>query len=75
MAKTVRSDIPFLLSGFQRVALEGHEYDAWVNSHGAVAAVLDKGERLGVRPYEFEVIEWHGEERYDAESAEEEMAL
>lgn len=40
------------------VAEEGQEYDAWVNKHGAVAVVLPDGTRLGVRPYEFEVIEW-----------------
>jgi hypothetical protein len=43
------------------VARLGSEYDAWTNSHGAVCAVCDNGERLGVKPHEFAVIEWHNE--------------
>ena len=30
----------------------------WTNSHGAVAAVLPDGQRLGLKPDEFEVVEW-----------------
>lgn len=30
-----------------------------VNSHGAVSVILPNEQRLGVKPYEFEVIEWH----------------
>ncbi len=58
MMKTVRSDFPCIS---RLIAPKGGEYNAWVNSHGAVAAVLPIGEMLGVRPYEFEVIEWHPE--------------
>jgi hypothetical protein len=30
-----------------------------VNSHGAVAGWCDNGEKLGVKPGEFDVVEWH----------------
>lgn len=56
MAKAVRSDLrfpPFL------TARKDAEYPCWVNSHGAVAAILEDGRNLGVKPYEFEVVEWH----------------
>jgi hypothetical protein len=56
MATTIRPDFPFGHTGL--VAVRGEEYEAWTNSHGAVCAVFSDGERLGVKPYEFEVIEW-----------------
>ncbi len=34
------------------------EYPAWTNSYGAVCAVFPDGRRLGVKPAEFEVVEW-----------------
>ena len=30
-----------------------------VNSHGAISARLSNGKNLGLKPYEFEIIEWH----------------
>lgn len=36
----------------------GQEVEVYVNSHGAVAAIID-GSLLGLMPQEFEVIEWH----------------
>jgi hypothetical protein len=36
----------------------GKVVDAWVNSHGAVAAIMPYG-LLGLKPGEFEVVEWH----------------
>lgn len=35
------------------------EYYCWVNSYGAVSAILPNGERLGLYPSEFDVTEWH----------------
>lgn len=62
MLRTVHSDIPALaLRAFgQRPckALRDQVYYAWTNSFGAVAAVFDDGEMLGVKPDEFEVVEW-----------------
>ncbi|MFZ2489847.1 MAG: hypothetical protein WA208_00045 [Thermoanaerobaculia bacterium] len=37
----------------------GKVYDAWTNSHGAVAAILANGKQLGLRPAEFEVVDWY----------------
>jgi hypothetical protein len=59
MAKTVTSDYPFDAARIR--AKMDQEYEVWVNAHGAVAAILPSGELLGLKPYEFEVIEWHGE--------------
>lgn len=39
----------------------GEEHDVYVNSHGAVSVILPGFDQLGVRPDEFEVIEWHEE--------------
>ncbi|WP_314408823.1 hypothetical protein [Pseudomonas kuykendallii] len=30
----------------------------WTNSYGAVAAVLPDGQRIGLKPDEFEVVDW-----------------
>lgn len=66
MLENVRSEVPFLMApygvaGTVRVALAGREYPAWVNSHGAVVALLEDGQ-LGVKPAEFEVTAWHPQE-------------
>lgn len=37
----------------------GMEYPCWVNSYGAVSGVCANGEMLGVKPDEFEVVEFH----------------
>ena len=59
MAKTVYSDVPVFMTGGERLAaLDGKEYNVWVNSQGAVTAILEDGQRLGLKPYEFEIIEW-----------------
>jgi len=41
------------------VCLKDHTYYAWVNSYGAVSAILPTGIKLGLYPSEFEVVEWH----------------
>ena len=61
MAKTVYPDLPFLCKRKDTVATVDEVYECWVNSHGAVAAICRNGETLGVKPGEFDVIEWHGE--------------
>jgi hypothetical protein len=55
---TVHPDFSFLCAE-HTVAHGGEDYDVTVNSHGAVSAILPNGERLGLKPYEFEVVEWH----------------
>ena len=41
------------------ICLKDNEYYVWVNSYGAVSAILTNGERLGLLPSEFDVTEWH----------------
>lgn len=55
MLRTVRADWPFAAS---EPVKEGHEYPAWTNRYGAVCATFPNGERLGVKPAEFEIVEW-----------------
>ena len=60
MATTVRPDFPACLTWPDDSCCDnGEEYDVYVNSHGAISAVLPNGKNLGLKPYEFEVIEWH----------------
>ena len=58
MLQTVRSDIPV---GNRPRAIRGWVYGVWVNTHGAVVA-LTQGGTLGLKPDEFEVVEWHSQE-------------
>lgn len=57
MLETVRADFPFC--GKTLKARIGGIYYCWTNSYGAVSAVLDDGQRLGVKPDEFQVEAWH----------------
>lgn len=41
------------------IALKDNEYYVWVNSYGAVAAILPNGEKLGLKPDEFIVTAFH----------------
>lgn len=65
MLKTITADpmpaIFFEMSkgGVPPVALISQILPAWTNSHGAVAVVFPDGEKLGVKPDEFEVANWH----------------
>lgn len=62
-AKKVEPDLPFLKKELgikeDTVCLKDNEYYVWVNSYGAVSAILPNGERLGLLPSEFDVVEWH----------------
>ena len=57
MDKTIRSEMPFTEN--RLCAVVGQEYDAYVNRHGALCAIFDGGEMLGLKPYEFTVVAWH----------------
>lgn len=64
MVKTVTADpMPGIglayIKGSVPVANQNDIYQAWTNSHGAVAAVMPDGRHLGLRPGEFEVYTWH----------------
>ena len=57
MDTTVKSELPWERNRF--IAHMGLQYDAYVNSYGAVCAILPDGEMIGLKPYEFTVLEWH----------------
>lgn len=64
LAATVLPDLPFVPIG--TVAEKDEEYFCWVNSYGAVSAILPNGEKLGLRPGEFDVVEWHNLPQWEA---------
>lgn len=55
MLDTVRPDIPFLAKP-GTILHCGEEYEATTNKNGAVSGICANGERLGVKPGEFEFI-------------------
>lgn len=55
MLKTVCPDGPFAKKG--QVAINAQEYPAVSNDYGAICAITENGEKLGVRPGEFKFIE------------------
>lgn len=63
VAKKVTPDLPFLHKDLgvknDTVCEKDNEYYVWVNSYGAVSAILPNGEKLGLLPSEFDVVEWH----------------
>lgn len=60
MKQTVTSDLPMIFPGSSNlIAIKGNEYYCWVNSYGALSVFMDNGERLGLKPDEFEVTEFH----------------
>jgi hypothetical protein len=69
MAKTLYPDLPWMPGIKPGTMLElNMVYDCWVNSHGAVAGWCDNGEKLGVKPGEFDVVEWHELKPHNVES-------
>ncbi|MFL1480960.1 DUF4406 domain-containing protein [Pseudomonas grimontii] len=66
MVKTVTAD-PMPVIGFTYItgtiptAVISQTFLAWTNSHGAVSAIMSDGQRLGLKPGEFEVSSWHDE--------------
>jgi hypothetical protein len=62
MLETVTSDLPFFImenNDPANICIKGNEYWVRVNCHGAVSAVFEDQSELGLKPSEFEVIEWH----------------
>lgn len=64
MLKDVRSDLPFPLPGSTFVCEAGRAYPVIANSHGAVSAWVGPGndDFLGLKPDEFEIVSWWGED-------------
>lgn len=64
MVKTVTADpMPVIgysyIEGVVPTAVISQTFRVWTNSNGAVAAVMPDGQRLGLKPGEFEVSSWH----------------
>lgn len=59
MLERVRPDFP-PVSKPGTVALCGHVYECVTNQHGAVSVICPNGELLGVKPDEFEVVQFFG---------------
>lgn len=59
MLKTVRPDFLFLLTGvpFDTMLVFGEVYEATQNKYGAVCGICENGEKIGVKPGEFEILE------------------
>ena len=58
MLRTVRPDFPFWLTvPADTVLFCGKVYDAVQNKHGAVCGICKNGQKLGVKPGEFEILE------------------
>jgi hypothetical protein len=58
LAGPVRGDYPI---GHATIAHEG-EYDCESNRYGAISVIAENGQRLGVKPAEFDVLEWRSNE-------------
>ncbi len=64
MLETVTTDLPLIVLQMQDnenipMAISGNEYYVNVNSHGAVSAIFEDGQLLGLKSNEFEVVEFH----------------
>lgn len=57
--ETVRPDFPFFLTGVpvDTILICGEVYEATKNKYGAVCGICANGQRLGVKPGEFEIVE------------------
>jgi hypothetical protein len=58
---TVTTDAIVRLVSPEHVAVApvGFTYPVWTNSYGAVSAVFPDGSKLGLKPHEFEIVDWH----------------
>ena len=60
VAKNVTPDLPmFIRTKPDTICQMDNEYYVWVNSYGAVSAILPNGETLGLLPSEFDVTAYH----------------
>ena len=55
MLKTVRPDIPFMYKP-GTILIAGEVYKAISNKNGAVSGICENGERLGVKPDEYNIL-------------------
>lgn len=59
MLETVRPDFLFLLTSVpaDTILVCGEVYEATQNKHGAVCGICENGQKLGVKPGGFEIVE------------------
>ncbi len=57
MTTTVRSDLPFLQEP-ELILISGNEYEAKSNKNGAISGLCENGFWLGVKPHEFEFVDF-----------------
>lgn len=59
MLETVRPDLQFFLTEVpaDTILICGEVYEATQNKYGAVCGICKNGQRLGVKPGEFEIVE------------------
>lgn len=69
MLTTVKSDLPCMT--LAETAVQGEVYEVYTNSHGALSIYLPSGARLGVKPGEFEIVEWYDDCDKDVEEKDE----
>lgn len=58
MLETVRPDFLFFLTGVpaDTILIYSEVYEATQNKHGAVCGICKNGQKLGVKPGEFEIL-------------------
>lgn len=57
--KTVVPILFYLIDSSGSILESGNEYYVWVTAYGTVSAILSNGKMVGVKPDEYDVIEWH----------------
>lgn len=57
MLENVIPELPFLFSKPGTFLFAGVEYEAMANKNGAIYALCENGEYIGVKPGEFEFVE------------------
>jgi hypothetical protein len=55
MSMEVHSEMPF----DKTQVYKDLEYDVWVNSNGAMSAIVSGEILLGIKPGECEIVQWH----------------
>lgn len=57
MLKTITSDIPYMV--LEETAEKGEIYEVYTNSNGAMSVYLPSGDKLGIKPGEFEIVKFY----------------
>lgn len=71
VTRRVYSDVPKFYWKPPSVLLRGSIVECWVNKHGAVSGRCTNGQLLGLKPDEFEVVEWHEDDEEEDDDEDE----